>query len=197
MSDFDKFPVVAVADVAEWSAWLAEHHATSTGAIVKVVTNWSEDPSVFSGWLVDEESMCWNWRTSIAFRTTLQAALRDPHVLAQPGLPPGHTLERVRHLIALESAGRLGPPAIALLEDLRSSGVVGRLEEAERGVQPPDLRAALEAVPRALSLWDEWLKDGERRDVLVGLANARDDERAQRIEQIVRTHDTNNLRPWM
>jgi uncharacterized protein YdeI (YjbR/CyaY-like superfamily) len=90
--------------------------------------------------------------------------------------------ERVERLIA---SGAMTPAGLAVVEGARARGTWNALDRVEDGVEPDDLAAALDAVPRARREWDAFPRSA-RRAILewVGAAK-RSETRARRVATVV------------
>jgi uncharacterized protein YdeI (YjbR/CyaY-like superfamily) len=90
--------------------------------------------------------------------------------------------QRVERLTA---AGLMTPAGLAAVEVARERGTWTALDEVEDGVEPDDLRAALDAVPAARREWDAFPRSA-RRAILEWVGSAkRPATRAQRVATVV------------
>nr|WP_255426829.1 YdeI/OmpD-associated family protein [Pseudonocardia sp. C8] len=87
-----------------------------------------------------------------------------------------------RELVAtLTAQGRMAPAGLAAVERAKADGRWLLLADAQAGIVPDDLQAALDADPAAAAAWER-RRPSERRMILEGLARAvRADTRARRI----------------
>ena len=88
----------------------------------------------------------------------------------------------------------LEPAGIAAIEAAKASGSWTILDSVEAGIEPPELASALDADPAARRHWDAFPKSA-RRAALEWVATAkRDETRARRVADIVRSA-AQNVRP--
>ena len=92
-----------------------------------------------------------------------------------------------RHLTAiLEREGLLAPAGIAAIEEAKANGSWSLLDAVERLEEPPDLAAALDAVPAAREHWNGF-SPSSRKGILWWVVSAkRSETREKRIDQTVR-----------
>ena len=159
-------PQVRVQDRAALRAWLEESAATSTG--VWLVVGKGADRTITYAEIV-EELLCFGWidgqGRSLDERASLQYVAPR-----KPGSGwSGPNKERVERLTA---AGLMRPPGIAAVEAAKASGRWSALDEVELGVEPPELAAALDAVPPARTAWDGFPRSA-RQAILGWISTAR------------------------
>ena len=170
---------VHAADRAAWWRWLEEHAATSGGVWLVYDKGPARQLSYDD---IVEEALCFGWVDSLPrklddARSMLYVAPRKP----RSGWSRANK-ERVERLIA---AGAMTPAGLAVVEAARASGTWTALDAVEDGVEPEDLRTALDAVPAARASWDGFPRS-VRRGLLEWLGSARRAQtRAQRVATIV------------
>lgn len=171
---------VEVRSPAEWRDWLAEHHASSPGVWL-VLFKKGRGPQVSWDELVDE-AICFGWIDGKGRR------IDDDRwaILVRPRSPAsawsGINKARVERLRA---AGLMAPAGLAAVDAAKASGTWIALDEVEAGVEPDDLRAALDAVPAARAAWDGF-PPSARRLLLTWIADGkRPETRARRVAATV------------
>src|SRR5204863_4590295 len=146
MAGPDGLPILACASADEWEAWLAEHRTSSGGVWLRIAKASSGHASVSYSEAVDG-ALRWGWIDGQKGR------LDDDHWLQRftPRRPRSRwsriNRERATALIA---EGRMAPPGLAEVERARADGRWEAAYEGQRtAAVPDDLRAALDANPRA------------------------------------------------
>lgn len=172
-------PEVQVEDRAAWRAWLEANHATASGVWL---VSWRKGhgPRVEYEEAV-EEALCFGWIDG-------QAGSVDERRSRQYYAPRKATSgwastnkARVERLIA---GGRMAPAGMAAIERAKANGSWTLYDDVEQGVVPPDLTAALDALPPAASNFAAFPKSA-RQAMLAWIVLARRPEtRAARIRQI-------------
>jgi uncharacterized protein YdeI (YjbR/CyaY-like superfamily) len=179
MGKLDDLERVHPADRAEWRAWLAENHATSPG--VWLVT-WrrasGRTPLAYEDAV--EEALCVGWVDSLgravdAERTSL---LYTPRKSGS-----GWSRPNKQRVARLEEAGLMRPAGRAVVEAAIADGSWTMLDDVEDLVEPPELRALLDADPAARAHWDAFPRSA-KRGLLEWIVQARRPEtRARRIAE--------------
>jgi len=166
-------------DRAAWRRWL-EQHAAASGGVWLVFDKGPGRRLSYDD--VVEEALCFGWVDSLP--RTLDDARSMLYV--SPRAPRSNwsraNSERVERLTA---AGAMTPAGLAVVEAARASGTWSALDAVEDGVEPDDLRAALDAVPTARAAWDGFPRSA-RRGILEWVGSAkRPQTRAQRVATVV------------
>jgi uncharacterized protein YdeI (YjbR/CyaY-like superfamily) len=179
MGKLDDLERVHPADRAEWRTWLAENHATSPG--VWLVT-WrrasGRTPLAYEDAV--EEALCVGWVDSLgravdAERTSL---LYTPRKRGS-----GWSRPNKQRVARLEEAGLMRPAGRAVVEAAIADGSWTMLDDVEDLVEPPELRALLDADPAARAHWDAFPRSA-KRGLLEWIVQARRPEtRARRIAE--------------
>lgn len=168
-----------VPDRAGWRAWLAEHAATSAG--VWLVYEKGPRRRLRYDDIV-EEALCFGWVDS------RPRALDDlTAALWVAPRKPGSSWSRVnkQRVERLRASGLMTPLGEAAVAAARANGAWAALDLVEDLVEPPDLRAALDAEPAAAVSWATFPRS-TRRAILEWLSAARRPEtRAARLATIV------------
>ncbi|GAB2847158.1 YdeI family protein [Microbacterium insulae] len=181
MGALDDGEKVEVADAMAWRAWLEENHRVSTGA-------WLVRARPKSGLVFVEyeeairQALCFGWidgpvRTFDEMRGGLWFAPRRPS--------SGWAATNKARLIELEAAGLMTEAGIRAVEVAKANGSWTVLDNAEAGIEPDDLAAALDAAPAARAAWDDFPMSARKLGIsLVDMAR-RPETRAARIAKIV------------
>ena len=90
-----------------------------------------------------------------------------------------------RHIAALEAGIGLAPPGRAVLEAAKKDGSWEFLDDIEALVEPPDLSAALDALPAARQAWDAFPGSAKKAGLYSVKTAKRDKTRAARIAKLV------------
>jgi uncharacterized protein YdeI (YjbR/CyaY-like superfamily) len=180
MGALDDGERVMAADAAQWRAWLEANHATSKGA-------WLVRPRPGSGLeLIDYEdailqALCFGWidgpvrsfdektgglwfaprRASSAWAATNKARLTQ-----------------------LDAMGIMADAGIRAVELAKANGSWTVLDNAEAGIEPDDLKAALDADDAARANWDAFPRSVRKFGIAAVDAARRPETRAGRIAKI-------------
>jgi uncharacterized protein YdeI (YjbR/CyaY-like superfamily) len=176
-------PELLVADTAAWRAWLAAHHATSTGVRLILAKKGTTEPTrlTYDDALV--EALCYGWIDGqLTRRDDATYFLRFTPRRARSGWSRRNT-ETAERLIA---EGRMQAAGLAQVERAKADGRWDLAYAGSASIDvPDDLREALAASPRAQAMWDV-LTRTNRYAVLYRVHEAkRAETRARRIAQYV------------
>ncbi|MFL6239152.1 MAG: YdeI/OmpD-associated family protein [Actinomycetes bacterium] len=176
-------PELLVADVAEWRAWLAGNHATSTGVRLVLARKGEVGPTGLTYADALPEALCYGWidghltrgdRATYRVRFTPRRA-RSPW--------SRRNVEIAARLIA---EGRMESAGLAEVERAKADG---RWERAYGGSAsldvPDDLRDALAASQSAQKMWDVLTRTNKFAVVYRVQEAKRPETRARRIQQYV------------
>ncbi|MER7558429.1 YdeI/OmpD-associated family protein [Nocardioides sp. NPDC126508] len=138
-------------DPPAWRGWLEEHHA-DTPAVWLVLTKKGGTLTTLTWQTALDEALCFGWIDG-------QARRRDEQSSFQRFTPRGPksrwSLRNVEHIDRLETEGRMTAAGRAAVEAAKADG---RWEAAYAGPAtaetPPDLLAAIAAVPEAQAMYD-------------------------------------------
>ncbi|MFS0795329.1 YdeI/OmpD-associated family protein [Microbacterium sp. 1P10AE] len=172
---------VAAIDAVEWSLWLEENHTVSKGAWLL------RGRGAEAGRYIEyEDAICealrFGWidgpvRVFDELSSGLWFAPRKPK--------SGWAATNKARIARLEAEGRLRPAGIRALEVARANGAWELLDGPEAGIEPPELTAALNALPAARANWDTF-PPSSRKFGLTQIAMAvRPETRDARIAKIV------------
>jgi uncharacterized protein YdeI (YjbR/CyaY-like superfamily) len=184
MAGPDGLPILDCASADDWEAWLADHHADSPGVWLRIAKAASGHASVSHAEAV-EGALCWGWIDGQGDR------LDDRHWLQR--FTPRRARSRWSRInrdraTALIEAGRMTPAGLAEVERARADGRWEAAYEGQRtAAVPDDLRAALDADPRAAAFFAT-LDRANRYAILYRVQEAkRPETRTRRIERFVET----------
>ncbi|NGN95130.1 hypothetical protein G5C66_20620 [Nocardioides sp. KC13] len=138
-------------DPPAWRAWLEEHHA-DTSAVWLVLTKKGGTLTTLTWQTALDEALCFGWIDGQARRRDEQSSFQR----FTPRGPKSRWSQRnVEHISRLEAEGRMTAAGRAAVEAAKADG---RWEAAYAGSAtaetPPDLLAAIAAVPEAQAMYD-------------------------------------------
>lgn len=172
--------------------WLATHQDDGAGAWLVSWKKATGRPAVPYNDLV-EELLCVGWidSTAGAFDAERGMLWCAPRTKSSGWSRPNK--ERVARL---EAHGRLLPRGVAVIEQAKADGSWSTLDEVEDGIEPDDLKAALDADPQARAHWDAFPRS-VKRGLLELVAQAKKAEtRQRRIATIVADARANDRGPF-
>jgi uncharacterized protein YdeI (YjbR/CyaY-like superfamily) len=175
-------PEVEVTSRAALRDWLARHHTQASG--VWLVSYKRADTDRYLPYAaIVEECLCFGWVDSLP---RAKDDLRSMLWIA-PRKPGSNWSKANKDRIALlETAALLAPSGRAAVERAKADGTWTALDGVEALEVPPDLAAALDALPPARATWDAFPRS-VRRGVLELVLNAkRAQTREKRIAEIAR-----------
>ncbi len=190
MSALDDAPLVHADDRPAWRSWLEANHADVRGAWLVL---WrprsaralagragSQSPVLDYEGAV-EEALCFGWVDSTGGsvdedRTRLYFAVRKPR-----SAWAATNKARVERLIA---AGLMAPAGLAAIERARANGSWEILDSVERLEVPPDLSAALAALPSAMANFAAFPTSARKQMLQWVVFAVRPETRVERIRQI-------------
>jgi len=164
---------------AELREWLAANHDRAPGIWLVTWKKSSGGPYVSYDEFLDE-LLAYGWIDSQS------RSLDDERsqLLITPRKPKsnwsGRNKARIERLIV---EGRMAEPGIRMVELAKESGTWTALDAVERLEEPDDLKAALDAAPKARANWDAF-PPSTRRAILEWILNAkREATREKRIAE--------------
>jgi len=176
-------PELTVADAVAWRDWLHQHHTQTTGVRLVLAKKGTTDPTSLTYDQALDEALCYGWidgqsqrRDDTTYLTRFTPRRkRSPWSKRNVGI--------IQRLIDDE---RMQPEGMAEVDRAEADG---RWEAAYGGpataTVPDDLKAALDADPRAQAMFDI-LTRTNRYAILYRIQEAkRPETRARRIEQLV------------
>ncbi len=175
-------PVMELASVKAWDAWLAKHHASSPGVWLKIAKKGTGVATVTMPEVI-ETALCWGWIDGLRHK-------HDDVYFRQRMTPRkrGSRWSRINRdkAEALIAAGRMQPAGHREVEAARADG---RWDAAYSGSStmtvPDDLTRALRRNSAARRAFEQ-LDSRNRYAILYRIQDAkRAETRARRIEQFV------------
>ena len=175
-------PELTVRDAKAWRAWLAKHHADSTGVFLVLSKKGTTKPTNLTHDGALAEALCYGWIDG-------QAAPRDETTWRQRFTPRRpRSLWSKRNTVIAEKLIKDGLMHAAGIAEVDRAKTDGRWEVAYAGSNievPAELTAALAANPKAKKMFDI-LNSQNRFAVLFRITTAKKAEtRATRIERFV------------
>ena len=178
----DGKPILTLASEAEWEAWLDADHATSDGVWLKFAKKGSGVETVVYAEALDV-ALCYGWIDS-------QVARLDERFYLQK-FTPRRARSKWSHINrekieALTKQGRMKPAGLEQVELAKADGRWDAAYSSPASTEvPDDLKAALDASPKAAEFWDG-LNKSNRFAILYRLHDAKKPEtRARRLEKFV------------
>jgi uncharacterized protein YdeI (YjbR/CyaY-like superfamily) len=172
----DGKPILQLASPEEWEAWLDAEHASSDGVWLKFAKKGSGVTTVVYAEALDV-ALCFGWIDS-------QVMALDERFYLQKFTPRRSRSKwskiNVEKIDALTNAGRMRP---AGLEQVKLAKADGRWDAAYSSpanmTEPPDLKKALKASPKAAEFWAK-LNKSNRYAAIYQLEDAKKPETRER-----------------
>jgi uncharacterized protein YdeI (YjbR/CyaY-like superfamily) len=176
------YPIVLFADRKAFRGWLSAHHGAEPGLWLRIAKGASTLPSVTYAEALDV-ALCFGWIDG-------QTRSYDTDSFLQKFTPrqkrsPWSKRNR-EHVERLTAAGEMHAAGLAAINAAKADGRWDRAYDSASTVEvPPDLQAALDAVPKARSFF-ETLKGANRYAILYRVQTAvKPETRARRIAEFV------------
>ncbi|MCP3142291.1 YdeI/OmpD-associated family protein [Pyxidicoccus xibeiensis] len=177
-----ELPILPFESPKAWETWLAKHHASSRGVWLKLGKKGTGIASVTYPEALDV-ALAWGWIDG-------QKGSFDDAWWLQKFTPRGarsvwSKINRDK-VAALIAAGKMQPPGLAVVESAKQDGRWdAAYDSPSKVVVPDDLKAALDANPRAAAYFAT-LNSANRYAILWRVHTAKKAEtRARRIAQFV------------
>lgn len=175
-------PVLDFADAEAWEAWLAAHGGKATGMWLKIAKAGNSDSSLTKAQAIDA-ALCHGWidgqidKWDQAWFLTRFTPRKRTSKWSQ------NNRKRAEELVA---DGRVAPAGLKEIEAAKSDGRwEAAYAPASTAEEPADLKAALDAEPKARAFFDS-LTGANRYAILYRVQTAKKAEtRAARIEKFV------------
>jgi len=176
----DDKPRVQPADRAEWRAWLAANHRTSTGVWLVTWKRRTGRPTVAYEDAV-EEALCYGWIDGVLHSIDEEKS----EEWFAPRRPKSTWARSNKERVArLEAAGLMAPAGLEAVALARSNGSWESLDLIDALVMPDDLAAALAAVPGAREHFDGHSASNRRAALAWVYQAKRPETRSGRVAQI-------------
>ena len=165
---------------AEWRAWLADNHRTSSGVWLVSWKRSTGKPAVGYEESV-EEALCFGWIDGVLNRVDDERSMQ----YFAPRKPRSTWARSNKERVArLEAAGLMAEAGLAAVAVARANGSWESLDVIESLVVPDDLAAALARLPGARDHFDA-SSVSVRRMALAWVYQAkRPETRARRVEEV-------------
>lgn len=177
-----ELPVRSFPDAAAWDAWLAQHHASAPGVLLKIAKKASGKRTVDYAQAL-EAALCWGWIDGM--RRGLDAEYFVQKFTPRARRSLWSKVNCAKALSLLE-AGRMQPAGLAEVRRAQADGRwAAAYDSPSRATVPADLAAALDARPRAAAFFAT-VSSTNRYAVLHRIHTAkRPETRARRIAHFV------------
>lgn len=176
----DDKPRVELSSRAEWRAWLAANHRTSTGVWLVTWKRRTGRPSVAYEEAV-EEALCFGWIDGVLNRVDVERSMQ----YFAPRKPRGTWARSNKERVArLEAAGLMTEAGRAAVAIARANGSWQSLDAIDALVMPDDLAAALAASPGSREHFDGHSASVRRMALAWVYQAKRPATRAARVEQV-------------
>jgi uncharacterized protein YdeI (YjbR/CyaY-like superfamily) len=167
---------------AQWEAWLADHHASATGALVLITKQGKGAPALSYAEALDI-ALAWGWIDG-------QKRAHDDRAWLQRFSPrrPRSAWSKINcdKAEALIRAGKMQPPGLREVERARQDGRWAAAYDSPRTAQIPDDLARALAGSKAAAAFFETLDGANRYAILYRVQTAKKPEtRAARIARFV------------
>ena len=168
------------ASIAEWSQWLAAHHADTPGVWL-VTHKQSTGLAAFGYEEAVIEALRWGWVDS-----TQRTVDEQRTMMWYAGRRPGSVWTRRNkvRVAALEADGRMQPAGQAAVDAARASGMWTLMDDVEDLVVPDDLAVALAARPGARERWDAFPPSARKQALAWIVLAKRAPTRAGRVDDV-------------
>lgn len=177
----DGAPAVHAASPAEWRSWLAANCETEREVWLIMYGKGSGVPSLSHQDTV-AHALCYGWIDSKSIK-------RDEHSRYQRFTPrnPKSNWSSINKELAerLIADGLMTPQGQAMIDVAKQTGTWDALADAQRGIVPDDLQAALDANPAARENFTGFSPSSRRRILEWIMTAKRPETRSKRIAQTV------------
>jgi uncharacterized protein YdeI (YjbR/CyaY-like superfamily) len=173
-------PTLTFSNVAEWDAWLSNHHDRSSAVLLRIPKRKGSDLTYARAL---DAALSWGWIDSQ--KRALDASAWLQRFSARTAKSPWSKINRA-HAEALIASGAMKQAGLNEVERARADGRWARAYEGSRTAEvPADLTIALACNPGAHAFFDALDRDN-RYAILWRVQNAKKPEtRVRRIEQFV------------
>ena len=177
----DAYEQVEVVSATELRDWLREHWDSSPG-IWLVTYKKAAGERYLAYEDIVREVLCYGW---IDGRARALDELRSQLLLTPRRAASKWSRPNKIRIAELEAAGRMAPPGRAVVAAAKASGTWTALDDVENLVEPPELTAALDAVPAARTNWDAFPRSTRRATLEWIAAAKRPATRDRRVAETV------------
>lgn len=183
MGALDEGERFRAADAAAWRAWLEENHERTAGVWLLSVRGASDGVGYEDA---VRQALCFGWidgPVRVFGDGTDDRANGQWFSPRRPG--SGWAATNKARIALLEAQGLLAPAGIRALETAKANGSWTVLDGPEAGIEPDELRTALDALPVARENWDAFPKSVKKFGLTHIAMAKRPETRAARIAKIV------------
>jgi uncharacterized protein YdeI (YjbR/CyaY-like superfamily) len=174
------FPIYHAETRDAWRAWLQAHHATARGVWLASWKRSTGRPAVPYAEVV-EEALCFGWIDSTV--NTLDAE-RGLQLLTPRRRRSSWTRLNRDRVERLESLGLMTEAGRRAVDAAKANGSWTLYDAIEDLLEPDDLTAALDRVPRARANWDAFPPSARKAMLWWVVSASGSDTRARRIATI-------------
>ncbi|MFS0910719.1 YdeI family protein [Microbacterium sp. 179-I 3D2 NHS] len=180
MGALDEGERIRAADAETWRAWLHDNHRRIGGVWLLSVRGGGAEGVGYEDAV--RQALCFGWIDG-PVRTFDDGTVGQWFSPRRPG--SGWAATNKARVVELEGQGLLAPAGIRVIEVAKADGSWTLLDGPEAGVEPEELRSALDALPAARANWDAFPKS-VKKFALTHIAMAkRPETRSARIAKIV------------
>ncbi|MGV6993954.1 YdeI/OmpD-associated family protein [Gordonia sp. YY1] len=183
-------PQLVLDTVDDWREWLRDNHRTSSGVWLVFWRKGSgREPLDYDETV--REALCWGWIDGHS--RVFDEARRGLWFTRRGRNSPWAASNKARIADLVES-GRMQPAGQAVVDDAKASGLWSIFDDAEAGIESPELAAALDADPVARANWNAFPLSARKQGLgQIALAK-RPETKSRRIATIVE-QAARNIRP--
>jgi uncharacterized protein YdeI (YjbR/CyaY-like superfamily) len=172
---------LALRDAAAWRAWLTEHHASSGGVWLLRARAGSER-ELITYFDAVRQALCFGWVDG----TVKPMDEETVGIWFAPRRPSsGWAATNKARIVELERSGEMTDVGRAVIAAAKATGMWEVLDGPEAGVEPPELTAALDAVPAARAHWDAFPASARKMGLTAIAMAKRPETRAARVAKLV------------
>ena len=152
----------------ELRAWLVANHARTEP--IWLVHYKKAVPEFYVPWgEIVQEALCFGW---IDGQAKSLGPEKMKHLLCPRRKGSHWSAVNKRHVVQLEESGLMSDAGRAAISRAKADGSWEYLDDIEQLLEPPDLRAGLDADPVARAAWDSY-PTSEKKGVLFALKSAK------------------------
>lgn len=174
------YPIYHAVSRPQWRAWLLAHHASERGVWL---CSWrTADTGVRCPYPdVVEEAICFGWIDSTV---TLLDETRALQMITPRKAKSGWTRLNRQRAADMEAAGLMADAGRRAIEVAQANGWWTISDPVEDLAVPPDLAAALDAVPPARETWERFPASAKKAMLWWVVTAGRPETRARRVATV-------------
>lgn len=181
MGAHDDAERLAFPDAAGWRAWLEANHATSNGVWV-LRTRAGSDRILIGYEDIVRQALCFGWVDGLV-------RPMDETSIGQWCTPRrasgGWAATNKARVIELEASGEMTDAGRLVIDEAKRTGMWSVLDGPEAGIEPPELTAALDAIPAARANWEAFPASTKKFGLTAIAMAKRSETRIARIAKLV------------